>query len=135
MFRSRFNEAFPAKFPNFGPQEIERGVVDTIPGEIVESLLCALLGLLLNRKQDVKYDTPFLCASPHTSRSVGASSKRRLLMDFAIRSGHYQRALEDAISSHKTQWPKDWNNYNPLRDSQTFASMNPAQRVCHSAST
>lgn len=55
MFRSRFSEVFPKSLANFGPQEIERGVVDTVPSEQVEDLLCALLGLLLNRKQDVKY--------------------------------------------------------------------------------
>ena len=55
MFRSRFSDAFPKSLANFGPQELERGVVDSLPGEHVEHLLCALLGLLLNRKQDVKY--------------------------------------------------------------------------------
>jgi hypothetical protein len=55
MFRSRFSDAFPKSLPNFGPQELEREVVDTTPGVGVEHLLCALLGLLLNRKQDVKY--------------------------------------------------------------------------------
>ena len=54
MFRSRFTEAFPKSLPNFGPQELERDVVDTVPGEGVEQFLCALLGLLLNRKQDIK---------------------------------------------------------------------------------
>jgi len=57
MFRSRFSDAFPKSLANFGPQELERGVVDSLPGEHVEHLLCALLGLLLNRKQDVKYAT------------------------------------------------------------------------------
>lgn len=56
MFRSRFTEAFPKSLANFGPQELERDVVDSVPGEHVEHFLCALLGLLLNRKQDVKYD-------------------------------------------------------------------------------
>ena len=54
MFRSRFTEAFPKSLPNFGPQELEGDIVDTIPGTRVEHFLCALLGLLLNRKQDVK---------------------------------------------------------------------------------
>lgn len=63
MFRSRFNGAFPKSLANFGPQEIERGVVDTLPSEQVEDLLCALLGLLLNRKQDVKYVPHTLCFS------------------------------------------------------------------------
>jgi hypothetical protein len=55
MFRARFTEAFPKSLPNFGPQELERDIVDTIPGERVEQFLCALLSLLLNRKQDVKW--------------------------------------------------------------------------------
>jgi hypothetical protein len=55
MFRSRFTEAFPKSLANFGPQELERDIVDIVPGEQVEHFLCALLGLLLNRKQDVKY--------------------------------------------------------------------------------
>lgn len=56
MFRSRFSEALPKSLPNFGPQELERDVTDSIPGQRVEQFLCAVLGLLLNRKQDVKYD-------------------------------------------------------------------------------
>lgn len=56
MFRSRFDDAMPRSLPNFGPQEVERDVVEAIPGDRVEHFLCALLGLLLNRKQDVKYD-------------------------------------------------------------------------------
>lgn len=55
MFRSRFTEAFQKSLPNFGPQELERDVVSNPPGEAAEHFLCALLGLLLNRKQDVKY--------------------------------------------------------------------------------
>lgn len=55
MFRARFTEALPKSLANFGPQELERDVVETVPGERVEQFLCALLGLLLNRKQDVKY--------------------------------------------------------------------------------
>ncbi|OCL09124.1 hypothetical protein AOQ84DRAFT_439185 [Glonium stellatum] len=54
MFRSRFSDAFPAKLPQLGPQDIERGVVDPLPSPQVESLLCALLGLVLNRKKYVE---------------------------------------------------------------------------------
>jgi hypothetical protein len=54
MFRARFTDAFPKNLQNFGPQELERDVVESIPGRRVENFLCALLGLLLNRKQDVK---------------------------------------------------------------------------------
>ncbi|KAI0597651.1 hypothetical protein F4775DRAFT_559107 [Biscogniauxia sp. FL1348] len=98
MFRSRFNDAFPKSLANFGPQEVERDVTESIPGERVEHFLCALLGLLLNRKQDVK-------------------------------PGHYNRALEDAISSHKNQWARDWENKNPLSGGKTFAAMNPTERL------
>ncbi|KAK3375176.1 hypothetical protein B0H63DRAFT_269769 [Podospora didyma] len=98
MFRGRFTDAFPKSLPNFGPQELERDIVDSIPGERVVHFLCALLGLLLNRKQDVK-------------------------------PGHYNRALEEAIQTHKGQWAKDWESQNPLSGSATFASMAPVQRL------
>ncbi|KAE9374563.1 hypothetical protein N431DRAFT_455310 [Stipitochalara longipes BDJ] len=98
MFRSRFTEAFPKSLYNFGPQELERDIVDTVPGEGAEHFLCALLGLLLNRKQDVK-------------------------------AGHYNRALEEAVQSHKSQWAKDWESKNPLSGGGTFTTMTPTQRL------
>jgi len=58
MFRARFNDAFPPKLIQFGPQDIERGVADDLPSPQVESLLCALLGLVLNRKKPVEYVAP-----------------------------------------------------------------------------
>ena len=54
MFRSRFSDAFPKSLPHYGPQDIERGVEEEVPGEQIERLLCALLGLVLNRKKDVE---------------------------------------------------------------------------------
>ncbi|KAF7546637.1 hypothetical protein G7046_g9245 [Stylonectria norvegica] len=98
MFRNRFTDAFPKSLAHFGPQELERDVVEPIPGYRAESFLCALLGLLLNRKQDVK-------------------------------PGHYGRALEDAISTHKHQWAPAWEDKNPLSGGATFASMNPTERL------
>ncbi|KAL2068006.1 hypothetical protein VTL71DRAFT_16104 [Oculimacula yallundae] len=98
MFRSRFTEAFPKSLVNFGPQELERDIVESVPGEGAEHFLCAVLGLLLNRKQDVK-------------------------------SGHYNRALEEAIQTHKSQWAKAWEAKNPLSGGATFASMLPTQRL------
>ncbi|PHH85113.1 hypothetical protein CDD83_875 [Cordyceps sp. RAO-2017] len=98
MFRSRFSDAFPKSLAHFGPQELERDVVDSLPGDRVEHFLCALLGLLLNRKQDVK-------------------------------PGHYGRALEDAIASHKNQWPSAWEDKSPLSGGATFNSMAPAERL------
>ena len=53
-FRARFSEAMPGKLQNLGPQDIERGVVDTTPSPQVEGLLCALLALVLNRKKPVE---------------------------------------------------------------------------------
>ncbi|KAI5279401.1 hypothetical protein KEM54_004181, partial [Ascosphaera aggregata] len=55
MFRARFSEAFPKSLPHFGPQDIERDIADITPGEHVERLLCALIGLSLNRRKDVEY--------------------------------------------------------------------------------
>ncbi|PWY85742.1 hypothetical protein BO94DRAFT_575746 [Aspergillus sclerotioniger CBS 115572] len=53
MFRARFHDAFPRSTPHFGPQDIERGVAESPPGDHIERLLCAFLGLVLNRKKDV----------------------------------------------------------------------------------
>jgi hypothetical protein len=58
MFRSRFNEAFPRGAPNVGPQDIEEGVQTETPSSPVEGLLCALLGLVLNRKKPVESVPP-----------------------------------------------------------------------------
>ncbi|KAL4942648.1 hypothetical protein BDV06DRAFT_158974 [Aspergillus oleicola] len=54
MFRARFHEVFPRSTPHFGPQDVERGVVESPPGDHIERLLCAFLGLVLNRKKDVE---------------------------------------------------------------------------------
>ncbi|TVY44784.1 hypothetical protein LOCC1_G002144 [Lachnellula occidentalis] len=122
MFRARFTEAFPKSLAHFGPQELERDIVDTVPGEQVEQFLCALLGVLLNRKQDVKY----------------AGTIWRILTTFLghvtnskciYRAGHYNRALEEAIQTHKLQWAKDWESKNPLSGGATFATMTPTQRL------
>lgn len=98
MFRSRFSDAFPKSFPHYGPQDIERGVIDPIPGDQVERLLCALLGLVLNRKKDIE-------------------------------KGHYTRALEEAIQTHNSQWPRVWNGKNPLHGGGSFNKMSPEERL------
>jgi hypothetical protein len=58
MFRSRFSDCFPKSLSHYGPQDIENGVVSTVPGEHVENLLCALIALVLNRKKPVEYVIP-----------------------------------------------------------------------------
>lgn len=55
MFRARFNDVFPKSLPQYGPQDIERGVADATPGDHIERFLCALIGLVLNRKKEVEY--------------------------------------------------------------------------------
>ena len=55
MFRSRFNDVLPAKLVNLGPQDIERGVMDQPSSPEVQNLLCAVLGLVNNRKKPVEY--------------------------------------------------------------------------------
>ena len=64
MFRSRFNDVLPSKLPHFGPQDIERGVMDGPPTQQVQQLLCAVLALVLNRKKPVEY---VLARSPRRS--------------------------------------------------------------------
>jgi hypothetical protein len=64
MFRARFSEAFPPKLINFGPQDIERGVVESVPSPQVENLMCALLGLVLNRKKPVESVLPPRALTP-----------------------------------------------------------------------
>lgn len=48
---------------------------------------------------------------------------------FESRAGHYNRALEEAIQTHKSQWAKDWESKNPLSGGQTFTTMSPTERV------
>ncbi|KAJ5304117.1 Spo12 [Penicillium atrosanguineum] len=97
-FRARFHESFPRGVPHFGPQDIERGVEESPPGEYIERLLCALLGLVLNRKKDVERN-------------------------------HYTRPLEEAISTHQSQWPKAWQGRNPLHGGRSFMTMAPEERL------
>lgn len=58
MFRSRFSDHFPPKLAHIGPQDLEKGVKQDIPTKEVEGTLCALLGLVLNRKKPVEYVHP-----------------------------------------------------------------------------
>lgn len=53
-FASRFHTVLPKSVPSFGPQDLERSTAEAAPGELVETLLCALLSLLLNRKKPVE---------------------------------------------------------------------------------
>lgn len=56
---------------HLGPQDIERGIQGT-PSKEVEGLLCALLGLVLNRKKPVEY----VCT---TGEGTGNARERALM--------------------------------------------------------
>lgn len=45
---------------------------------------------------------------------------------------HYGRALEEAVQTHATQWPRQWEGKNPLHGGGSFRTMTPEQRVCTS---
>lgn len=49
-------------------------------------------------------------------------------LDF-LRKGHYQRALEEAVQTHVSQWPAAWQGKNPLHGGGNFNNMTPEQRV------
>jgi len=51
------------------------------------------------------------------------------LLIFISRPGHYNRALDEAVQTHKAQWARDWESKNPLSGGSTFTTMTPAQRV------
>lgn len=122
MFRNRFDDAFPRSSPSFGPQELEFDITEPVPGSRAEGFLCAILGLLLNRKQDVKYAQP-----PFALRYSNAAGFTDLPLP--PRPGHYNRALEDAVTTHRNQWPAQWEGKNPVAGDRTFASMTATERV------
>lgn len=137
MFRARFHDAFPRSLPHFGPQDIERGVEEPTPGEYIERLLCALLGLVLNRKKDVEYVRHPMLGPAQTPTTRALSTLVRQLttepvanqMVTMLRRNHYTRPLEEAIHTHQPQWPKSWEGKNPLHGGRSFTTMTPEQRV------
>lgn len=52
----------------------------------------------------------------------------------SYRRGHFQRALEEAVQTHTSQWPAVWGGKNPLHGGGNFSKMNAAARVCRSRS-
>ncbi|KAK2605347.1 hypothetical protein N8I77_008189 [Diaporthe amygdali] len=120
MFRKRFDSVMPRSLAHFGPLELEQDIQQDPPAERVEQFLCVVLGLLLNRKQDIKYAT--LPPAPLHAHLAYPGT----------RIGHYQKALnEDAINGKdfKPQWPREWNERSPLAGGATFQTISPEQRV------
>ncbi|KAJ6264851.1 hypothetical protein Dda_1004 [Drechslerella dactyloides] len=52
-FQAKFNQVFRG-VPNLGPQDIESGITETPISDQIESLLCKLLSLALNRQKQVE---------------------------------------------------------------------------------
>lgn len=52
-----------------------------------------------------------------------------MLTVFLSRRGHHNRALEDAVSSQKAEWPGAWNGVNPISGTKSFNTMTPSERV------
>lgn len=48
----------PRSLAHFGPVEFEQDIQQDPPAERLEHFLCVVLGLLLNRKQDIKLAIP-----------------------------------------------------------------------------
>lgn len=71
MFRKRFDSVMPRSLAHFGPVELEQDIQQDPPAERVEQFLCVVLGLLLNRKQDIKYAALLICP---TKRAPGLHS-------------------------------------------------------------
>jgi hypothetical protein len=65
MFRKRFDPVMPRSLAHFGPLELEQDILQDPPAERVEHFLCVVLGLLLNRKQDIKYAKAPTCPAAH----------------------------------------------------------------------
>lgn len=101
MFRKRFDSAMPRSLAHFGPLELEQDLKQDPPAERVEQFLCVVLGLLLNRKQDIKLG--------HYQKALN----------------------EDAINGKdfKPQWPREWQDRSPLAGGATFQSISPEQRL------
>lgn len=61
-------------------------------------------------------------------------AKDRFLTLLALnRKGHYGRALEEAIQTHRSQWPRAWAGTNPLSGGRSFNTMSPIERVSYPA--
>lgn len=101
MFRKRFDSVMPRSLAHFGPLELEQDLQQDPPAERVEQFLCVVLGLLLNRKQDIKL------------------------------GHYHKALNEDAINGKdfKPQWPSEWTDRSPLAGGATFQSISPEQRL------
>lgn len=105
MFRARFHDAFPRSTPHYGPQDIERGVAEMPPGDHIERLLAALLGLVLNRKKDVEYDHAYLSSLPQPSQVEratwsSASLPNQIPLDWTVRANLFMYSCAVAVTTH-----------------------------------
>ena len=106
MFRSRFSEAFSSKLAHLGPRDVERGVDDGPPSPQIESFLCAMLGLVNNRKKPVEYADTVAWMGLWEVKSL------TLVADEDITGVHWKmpsrrrRTLGRAVGRERAHWPK-----------------------------
>lgn len=108
-------------------------MTDQPPSKQVEDLLCSILALVLNRKKPVEYVLhPKLWHMHGIMASVIWNLLRQEILTVFVgdRRGHHGRALEEAVLSQKSQWPRNWQGVNPLHGNRDFNSLSPKERVC-----
>jgi len=99
MFRSRFSDHFPPKLAHIGPQDLERGVQQSIPTKEVEGVLCALLGLVLNRKKPVEYVHHFRAGSDENNRECELAIRGEYWLTVSQAWSLWSRARGSSVES------------------------------------
>ncbi|KAK9467434.1 hypothetical protein V1512DRAFT_205996 [Lipomyces arxii] len=91
MFRAKFGAAFEG-VPDFGPQDVEDGLVSEQLTPELDAFLCRILTLVLSRKKNVE-------------------------------SGHYNRALEEAVSINGAIYWGLARHNGPFKSNKSFVSL------------
>ncbi|CCX12044.1 hypothetical protein FPQ18DRAFT_109012 [Pyronema domesticum] len=47
----------------------------------------------------------------------------------AVERGHHNRALEEAVHAHQSQWPRQWEGKNPMPGGRSFADLDTEGRL------
>ncbi|KAF2755889.1 hypothetical protein EJ05DRAFT_477953 [Pseudovirgaria hyperparasitica] len=99
MFRARFADVFPPK-----------GVINFGPQDLERAVTDSPPGPMAEN---------LLCSLLYLVLNRQKPPER----------GHYGRALEEAISANRAQWPRVWNGTNPLLGANNFITMSPIERL------
>ncbi|KAH0395703.1 hypothetical protein KCU89_g10057, partial [Aureobasidium melanogenum] len=79
--------------------------------------------------QDIERGVAESPPSPHVEDLMCAMLALVLNRKKPVERGHHGRAMEEALSTQKHQWPLSWNRVNPLAGSRTFPDMSPTERL------